>query len=95
VLAAAKEEAQHILTRTQAEAEERLRRLKEELAALQVQAETRRGDAQADTEVVWKERHELLEDIRGVAAALVDLTTLRRRVFNARPHRAARTIAEA
>jgi DivIVA domain-containing protein len=74
VLGAAKEEAQSILTRTQAEADERLRRLKEELAALQEQAETRRREVQADTEAVWKERHELLEDIRRVAAGLVDLT---------------------
>src|SRR5262249_14244181 len=57
-----------------AEADERLRRLKEELAALQEQAETRRREVQADTEAVWKERHELLEDIRRGAAGLVDLT---------------------
>jgi DivIVA domain-containing protein len=74
VLAAAKDEAQNILARTQAEADERLRRLKEELAALQEQADTRRREVQADTEAVWKERHELLEDIRRMAAGLVDLT---------------------
>jgi DivIVA domain-containing protein len=74
VRAAAKDEAQNILTRTQAEADERLRRLKEELAALQDQAETRRREVKADTEAVWKERHELLEDIRRMAAGLVDLT---------------------
>jgi DivIVA domain-containing protein len=74
VLAAAKEEAHKILTRAQAEADERVRRLKEELAALQEQAETRRRDVQADTEAVWNERHELLEDIRRMAAGLVDLT---------------------
>lgn len=74
LVTAAKEEAQSILTRTQAEADERLRGLKEELAALQEQADTRRREVQADTEAVWKERHELLEDIRRMAAGLVDLT---------------------
>ena len=74
MLAAAKEEAQSILARTQAEADERMRRSKEELAALREQAEKRRSEIQADTEAVWKERHELLEDIRRMAGGLVDLT---------------------
>ncbi len=50
-----------------------MRRLKEELAALREEAETRRGEIQADTEAVWKERHELLEDVRRMASGLVDL----------------------
>jgi DivIVA domain-containing protein len=74
VVAEAKDEAQNILARTQAEADERMRRSKEELAALREQAEKRRSEIQADTEAVWKERHELLEDIRRMAAGLVDLT---------------------
>jgi len=73
-LAAAKQEAQNILARTQAEADERMRRSKEELAALREEAEKRRSEIQADTEAVWKERHELLEDVRRMAADLVDLT---------------------
>jgi len=71
--AEAKAEAQNTLARAQAEADERLRRLKEELAALREEAETRRGEIQADTEAVWKERHELLEDVRRMAGGLVDL----------------------
>jgi DivIVA domain-containing protein len=71
--AEAKAEAQNTLARAQAEADERLRRLKEELAALREEAETRRGEIQADTEAVWKERHELLEDVRRMASGLVDL----------------------
>ena len=47
--------------------------MKEELAALREEAETRRGEIQADTEAVWNERHELLEDVRRMAAGLVDL----------------------
>jgi vacuolar-type H+-ATPase subunit H len=70
----AKGEAQNILARTQAEADERLKRLQDELATLREEAETRRREIQADTEAVWKERHELLEDIRRMAAGLVDLT---------------------
>jgi DivIVA domain-containing protein len=74
VLADARGEAQNILARTQAEADERLQRLQEELTALREEAETRRREIQADTEAVWKERHELLEDIRRMASGLVDLT---------------------
>ncbi len=37
------------------------------------QAETRMREIQADTEAVWKERRELLDDIRGMASGLVDL----------------------
>jgi DivIVA domain-containing protein len=74
VLADAKGEAQNILARTQAEADERLQRLQEELTALREEAETRRREIQADTEAVWKERHVLLEDIRRMAAGLVDVT---------------------
>jgi DivIVA domain-containing protein len=73
MLAAARAEAQNILARTQAEVDERLQRLQEELAALREEAETRRREIQADTEAVWKERHELLEDIRRMAGGLVDL----------------------
>ena len=73
-LASAKEEAENILARTQAEADERMRRSKEELATLREEAEKRRSEIQADTESVWKERHELLEDIRRMAAGLVDLS---------------------
>jgi DivIVA domain-containing protein len=74
MLADARREAESILARTQAEADERLQRLQEELAALREEAETRRREIQADTEAVWKERHELLEDIRRMAADLVDVT---------------------
>ena len=74
VLADAKGEAQNVLSRAQAEADERLQRSQRELAALREEAEARRREIQADTEAVWKERHELLEDIRRMAAGLVDLT---------------------
>jgi len=69
----AKAQTESIVARAQAEADERLRRLKEELAALREEAETRRGEIQADTDAVWNERRELLEDVRRMAAGLVDL----------------------
>jgi DivIVA domain-containing protein len=74
VVADARVEAQNILERAQAEADERMRRSKEELATLREEAEKRRSEIQADTEAVWQERHELLEDIRRMAGGLVDLT---------------------
>jgi DivIVA domain-containing protein len=73
MLADAKAEVQNTLARAQTEADERVRRLQEELAALREEAETRRREIQADTEAVWKERHELLEDIRRMSGGLVHL----------------------
>ena len=72
-LADANAEAQNTLARAQAEADERRQRLQEELAALREEAETRRSEIEADTEAVWKERDELLEDIRRMAGGLVNL----------------------
>jgi DivIVA domain-containing protein len=72
-LASASAEAQSTLARAQAEADERLQRLQEELAALREAAETRMRQLQADTEAVWQERHELLEDIRRLSGGLVEV----------------------
>jgi hypothetical protein len=47
--------------------------LQAELAALREEAETHLRETQADTEAIWKQRSELLEDIREMAGALVDL----------------------
>jgi DivIVA domain-containing protein len=71
--ASASAEAQSTLARAQAEADERLQRLQEELAALREAAETRMRELQADTEAVWQERHELLEDIRRLSGGLVEV----------------------
>jgi DivIVA domain-containing protein len=73
LLADARAEAQSTLARAQAEADERLQRLQEELAALREEAGTRMREVEADTETVWNERSELLEDIRRMAGGLVDL----------------------
>ncbi len=73
MLADARAEAQNTLARSQAEADERLQRLQEELAALREEAETHLREIQADTEAVWKQRRELLDDIRRMAGGLVDV----------------------
>ncbi len=73
MLEEARAETQSTLARAQAEADERLQRLQEELAALRQEAQTRMREIEADTETVWNKRSELLEDIRRMAAGLVDL----------------------
>jgi DivIVA domain-containing protein len=74
ILAQASAEAQNTLARSQAEAAERLQRSEEELAALREQTETRMRVLQADTEAVWKERRDLLADIRETASGLLELS---------------------
>ncbi len=73
IVASAKAEASGIVARATAEADERRRQQQEELGARQHNAETRMREIQSDTEVLWKERHELLDDVRTMASGLVDL----------------------
>jgi DivIVA domain-containing protein len=72
LVAAARAEAQDTLARAQADADERLQRSGEELAALRNEAETRLREIEADTAAVWKQRRELLDDIRAMASSLLD-----------------------
>jgi DivIVA domain-containing protein len=73
MLVNARAEAENTLARSSAEADERLQRLQEELAARREDAETHLREIQADTEAVWKQRRELLDDIRQMAGGLVDV----------------------
>ncbi len=73
LIANARTEADDTVAKAKAEADERFQRLEEELAALREAAETRMREIQADTEAVWKQRRELLEDIRRMAGGLVDV----------------------
>jgi DivIVA domain-containing protein len=73
MLANARAEAESTLARSSSEAAERLQRLQEELAARREEAETHLRKIQADTEAVWKQRRELLDDIRRMAGGLVDV----------------------
>jgi DivIVA domain-containing protein len=86
LIAKARTEAEDILLRSRlegensvaharAKGEEHRQQLEEELAALREQAETRMRELQADTEAVWKERDQLLDDIRGRATGLLDLAS--------------------
>jgi DivIVA domain-containing protein len=68
--ARAKAEAEEVLARSRAEAAERLQRLEQETAALQEQAEARLRTLDTDTEAVWRERAELVEELRELAARL-------------------------
>src|SRR6266581_65492 len=74
-VAKAKAEAGRMLVEANAQAQDSLARSRAEaaeLAALHDQAQTRMREIQADTEAIWKERRELLDDIRGMASGLVD-----------------------
>ena len=66
-------EVEDLRARTQSEADELLRRSQEQVTSLEESAKARMRDIQADTEKAWKERGELLEDIRGMANTLVEL----------------------
>jgi DivIVA domain-containing protein len=74
MVADATAEAENTRARAQADADERLRLLREELAALQHEADTRLRELKADTEMVWKERGEMLDNVRTLARGLVDLS---------------------
>lgn len=73
IRASARTEAENTTTRSHAEAEERFQRLEEELARLRDQAETQMRGIQTDTEAVWDERRQLLDEIRRLAGGLGDL----------------------
>ena len=68
--AGAKTEADEVLARSRAEAAERLQRLEQEIATLQEQAETRLRKLDLDTEAVRRERAELIDEVRDLAARL-------------------------
>jgi DivIVA domain-containing protein len=74
-LATARADAEEILTRARTEGGERLQRSEKEIAVLRELAEARMRDLQADTETVWEERRELLDDISGMAVRLTELAS--------------------
>jgi F0F1-type ATP synthase membrane subunit b/b' len=73
ILAKSQAEAQDTLARSQAQADERRRQVQEELARLQEDAETRLREIKADTQAVWRERDQMLDNIREMANDLVDI----------------------
>jgi hypothetical protein len=54
---------------------ERLRRHEEEIAASREQAEARMNELHAETEAVWKERHELLDEIHAMGTRLLEVAS--------------------
>jgi cell division septum initiation protein DivIVA len=72
-LARAKAEAEEVLARSRAEATERLQRLEEEITALTEQADTRMRKLDADTESIWQQRRELLDEVRRLAGRLEEI----------------------
>jgi DivIVA domain-containing protein len=73
ILVRSRLEAENTVTHAQGEADERLQQLQVELASLRDRTETRMREFQADTDAVWEQRRQLLEEMRGTASRLVDL----------------------
>ena len=73
VLADARAEAEKTVARARAEADEQLQQLRDELAAMRDAADARLREVQADSEAVWTQRTELIDDIRTMANALVEV----------------------
>jgi cell division septum initiation protein DivIVA len=75
LVARASAEAEEALGRSRAEAAERLMRLEEEIAASRELAEARVQELHAETEAVWKERQELLDEIHAMGTRLLEVTS--------------------
>lgn len=74
-IATARAEAEEILTRSRTEGGERLQRSEKEIAVRRELAEARMRDLHADTETVWEERRQVLDDISGMAARLAEIAS--------------------
>lgn len=72
-LASAKAQAEQTLAQARSEGSERLQRSEKEIAVRRELAEARMRDLQADTDLVWSERRELLEEVGAMAARLAEL----------------------
>jgi len=68
--AKARTEAEKILVSSRTEAADRLQRAEEEIAALRDEAEAWMRALRIDTNVIWGERRDLLDDLRDIAARL-------------------------
>jgi chromosome segregation ATPase len=75
LVARASAETEEALNRSRAEAAERLKRLEEDIAASREHAEARIEELHAETEAVWKERQELLDEIHAMGTRLLEVTS--------------------
>ncbi|TML14399.1 MAG: DivIVA domain-containing protein [Actinobacteria bacterium] len=69
-VAKARSEAEQAVTASQAEAADELRRAQDEIAKLRDEAQEWLQEVRADTERVWSERRELVDDLRALATRL-------------------------
>jgi DivIVA domain-containing protein len=70
IVAMARTEAEEIVAKSRTDAAEQLRRSQEEVAALREKAQAWMHELRVDTQAVWGERRELLDDLREVAVRL-------------------------
>jgi DivIVA domain-containing protein len=66
----AETEADEIVGKARAEGEKTLARTREEVAAVREESEARLRELHADIATTWKERRELLDDVRAIAGRL-------------------------
>jgi DivIVA domain-containing protein len=72
-LASVRAQAEETLAQARSEGSERLDRSEKEIAVRRELAEARMRDLRADTDVIWEERRELLDEVSGMATRLTDL----------------------
>ncbi len=70
LIAEAKAAAEGIVTEAKADAERVLARTREEAAAVEEEGKARLRELHAEIATTWKERRELLDDVRGIATRL-------------------------
>ena len=75
LLASARAEAAEIVERARADAAQKLKETEDEVTARREQAEARMREIDTDTQTVVIQRHELLEDVRAMAAQLQQLAS--------------------
>ena len=73
IVAQARAEAEKIVTDARDESERSKQQCEKEIAARQKEAEARMRDLQSDTDAVWTERDELLDELRSIGAQLHDV----------------------
>ena len=75
IVADARSQADRILAQAGAKADELRQRSEAELAALREAAEARMRQLELDTDAVWERRHELLQDVTGIAVQLEEVAS--------------------
>jgi DivIVA domain-containing protein len=96
LIAKATADAEKLLGEGRAEAERLLARTRDEVAAIQEEGEARLRELHADIATTWKERRELLDDVRGIASRLEEAASrAAARVPPPEPDRAETEVLEA